>query len=123
MKTSESLSDKRMDPELDARAAGKAVETSNLDRASDALADLSRALAPGAAETFTPLENALSDWHKPRTITDLGPQFPALLRAHTRVSKTTSSATSSIEPSSLTLHRACASGSPSLHSQPTSSSA
>ena len=81
MKTSEALSDKRMDPELDARAEGKAVETYNLARASDALADLSRALAPVTADTFTPLENALSDWRKPRTITDLGPQFPALLRA------------------------------------------
>jgi hypothetical protein len=46
--------------------------------ASEALADLSRSLAPVAVERFGPLEDALSDWRKPRTAGDLG-AFPALL--------------------------------------------
>jgi hypothetical protein len=49
--------------------------------ASDALDDLSRALSPVPVELFAPLEEALSDWRKPRTIGDLGPRFPTLLRA------------------------------------------
>ena len=52
-----------------------------LARASEALADLSRALSPVPIETFLALENALSDWRTPRTAADLGPRFPALLRA------------------------------------------
>ncbi|HEY7266600.1 MAG TPA: hypothetical protein VH501_02795 [Solirubrobacterales bacterium] len=50
-----------------------------LARASEALAELSRALTPVAVETFKPLEDALSDWRKPRTAGDLGPDFPSLL--------------------------------------------
>jgi hypothetical protein len=53
----------------------------DLAQASDALADLSRALAPVPAEAFGPLENALSDWRRPRIMSDLGLRFPALLYA------------------------------------------
>ncbi len=49
--------------------------------ASDALADLSRAVSPVAVESFLPFEDALSDWRTPRTTAELGPRFPALLRA------------------------------------------
>ena len=52
-----------------------------LARASEALADLSRALTPVAVETFLPVEGALSDWREPRTAGDLGSSFPALLAA------------------------------------------
>ena len=52
-----------------------------LARASVALDQLSRALSPVPVESFAPLENALSDWRKPRAIGDLGARFPALLRA------------------------------------------
>ena len=54
---------------------------SELARESEALAVLSRGLAPVPIEEFTRLEKALSDWRTPRTAADLGPQFPALLRA------------------------------------------
>jgi hypothetical protein len=56
-------------------------QRNELELASDALDDLSRALSPVPVELFAPLEEALSDWRKPRTIGDLGPRFPALLRA------------------------------------------
>ena len=49
--------------------------------------------------------------------------FPPSCALRMRVLKATSSAAPSTEPSSLTSPRACASGSPSSHSQPTSSSA
>lgn len=52
-----------------------------LTGASEALDDLSRALSPVSVDLFAPLEDALSDWREPRTIGDLGPRFPALLRA------------------------------------------
>ena len=55
-----------------------------LARASEALADLAQALAPVDVEMFTPLEDSLSDWRTPRTAGDLGPRFPALLRAAER---------------------------------------
>ena len=55
-----------------------------LARASEALADLAQALAPVDVGVFTPLEDSLSDWRTPRTVEDLGPRFPALLRAAER---------------------------------------
>jgi hypothetical protein len=60
------------------RAEGNELE---LARASEALADLSRALSPVEVAAFVPLEDALSDWRTPRTTADLGPRFPVLLRA------------------------------------------
>ena len=55
-----------------------------LARASEALADLAQTLAPVDVEVFMPLEDSLSDWRTPRTAGDLGPRFPALLRAAER---------------------------------------
>jgi hypothetical protein len=55
-----------------------------LARASEALADLAQALAPVDVEVLAPLEDSLSDWRTPRTAGDLGPRFPALLRAAER---------------------------------------
>jgi hypothetical protein len=52
-----------------------------LVRASEALAELGRYLAPAEAGTFLAVEDALSDWRTPRTAADLGTRFPALLRA------------------------------------------
>ena len=52
-----------------------------LVRASEALAELGRSLAPAEAGTFLAVEDALSDWRTPRTAADLGTRFPALLRA------------------------------------------
>ena len=52
-----------------------------LVRASEALAELARSLAPAEAGTFLAVEDALSDWRTPRTAADLGTRFPALLRA------------------------------------------
>jgi len=60
------------------RSEGKELE---LARASDALAELGRTLSPVEVASFEPLEDALSDWRTPRTTADLGPRFPALLRA------------------------------------------
>ena len=60
------------------QAEGNELE---LARASEALADLSRALSPVEVAAFVPLEDAVSDWRTPRTTADLGPRFPALLRA------------------------------------------
>ena len=51
--------------------------------ASDALADLSRAVSPVAIESFLPFEDALSDWRTPRTAAELGSRFPALCVLHT----------------------------------------
>ena len=57
-----------------------------LARASDALAELSRSLAPVEAGTILSVQDALSDWRTPRTAADLGPRFPPLLRAaHARL--------------------------------------
>jgi len=52
-----------------------------LVRVSAALDQLSRVLSPVPVESFAPLEDALSDWRKPRAIGDLGPRFPPLLLA------------------------------------------
>jgi hypothetical protein len=60
------------------------LQQNELELASDALADLSRALSPVAIESFAPFEDALSDWRAPRTSADLGSRFPALLRAAQR---------------------------------------
>ena len=49
--------------------------------ASDALDRPQSSPPPVPIESFAPLEDALSDWRKPRTIADLGLRFPALLRA------------------------------------------
>jgi len=58
-------------------------------RASEALAELGRSLAPSEDGTFLAVEDALSDWRTPRTAADLGTRFPALLRtAHARLGST-----------------------------------
>jgi hypothetical protein len=55
-----------------------------LVRAGEALSDLAQALAPVDVEVFARLEDSLSDWRTPRIAADLGPRFPALLRAAER---------------------------------------
>ena len=71
----------RIAPELAPMPTLRGGPNWNLARASEALADLARTLAPVDTEAFTPLEDALSDWRTPRSVDDLGSRFPALLRA------------------------------------------
>ena len=71
----------RIVPELEPMPTLRGEANWNLARASEALADLARTLAPVDTEVFTPLEDALSDWRTPRTADDLGSRFPALLHA------------------------------------------
>ena len=78
-----------------------------LARASEALAVLSRGPAPVPSRRVPRLENALSDWRTPRTAADLGPRFPALLRAaHAGLEATSGAATFNRAPSP-TSPRAC----------------
>jgi peptidoglycan/xylan/chitin deacetylase (PgdA/CDA1 family) len=71
----------RIAPELAPMPTLRGRPNWNLARASEALADLARTLAPVDTEVFTPLEDALSDWRTPRRVDDLGSRFPALLQA------------------------------------------
>ena len=71
----------RIVPELEPMPTLRGGPNWNLARASEALADLARTLAPVDTEVFTPLEDALSDWRTPRTADDLGSRFPALVQA------------------------------------------
>ena len=71
----------RIAAELDPMPALRGGRNWNLARASEALADLARTVAPVDTEEFTPLEVALSDWRTPRSAHDLGSRFPALLHA------------------------------------------